>query len=125
MKKTELYKLIDGKECLYTLQGYNENQRKYDFIVSQITEHNENRKEGEREITYKFTPGASVEAGGTLEISNGQIMFFPKAPKRGKIAVKSAYIIAAGVRIEKKDIVSESITEDSFKTINGTEITIF
>ena len=122
MKKTELYKLIDGKECLYTLQGYNENQKMFDSIVSQIEEHNKNREEGVKEITYKFTPGASVEAGGTMELSNGQTIFFPKAPKHGKISVKSSYIVAAGVRIEKKDIVSESITNTSFRTVNGTTI---
>lgn len=125
MTKAKLYTAIqNSKTATYTAKGYDQNQFMYDHIAMQIGLENKRRKStGETPITFSFDNDGSVENGGVLQISNGQFFMFPKKPKTGAISVHSTYITVAGVRIEKKDIDVNTITEDSFKTVHGSTIT--
>ena len=111
MNKVQLYKLIQGKECTYYVKGYDQRDNIIKMIIAQITDHNDEHNDS---ITYEVDHN-------TINISNGQFIRLPIEPKSGVIDVKSTYILCAGVRIDKSDIIEP--TEDSFKTVNGTTIT--
>ena len=112
MTKTELYKNIQGKECTYYVKGYDQRDNMINHVKQQIDDHNS--KNPDDIVTYTIEDN-------TIQISNGQFLMLPRGPKSGVIEVKSTYILCAGVRIEKSDIIEP--TEDSFKTVNGTTIT--
>ena len=122
--KTTLFKNLVGKVGTYAvdkqLDGKSVDYETYNnYIIndvkSQLETYNKNRGDKPK-ITCDVD-------GDVLNISNGQFIMLVKAPKSGAISVNSSFISVAGVRIDKKNIIADSITENSFKTINSSIIT--
>ena len=117
MNKTELFKRLRKATEGSIVFGSSTAEELIEYYNKQVEEL---VAEG-KEISFKVIEENGIKT--KLEVSNGQFILLPKPKKFGKISVHSSFIKVAGVRIDNKNIIGDSITEDSFKTIHGGNIT--